>query len=303
MDINEFTFATITFNQEALILEHLESIKYQILQFKNDIEYHLIICDDASEDYTFEVVNDWVNSNQLIFASYKIIKHKKNLGIVGNFSYTLKQIKTKHFKLLAGDDLYGPFSILKGIKSSTVNITPVIMLDNKKLYSKRLYYYRFFYNSFKYEFFKKLLSGNIIFAPGVIFNNIDLFDNEYHDFISNFNNFEDLFTWLYLFIVKEKTYIFTTKPFVIYRTNYKKSNSSAMIEFETNSLADIEKFNELSENLKSRITNDELDSILFISLETLRALMYFFLIQFYSFKFYLFYNITILKNVKKFHKK
>ena len=48
-----FTFGLLLYNQEEFVIEALESIKYQIINYGNDINVSLIVNDDCSLDHSF----------------------------------------------------------------------------------------------------------------------------------------------------------------------------------------------------------------------------------------------------------
>ena len=102
----DFTFAVLTYNQEKFILQHLESIKYQIMKFGVDINVNLVVSDDGSKDNTIFLVEKWTNENYELFNDIKILKSTVNQGIVHNYIRLLDNIKTEKFKILAGDDIY-----------------------------------------------------------------------------------------------------------------------------------------------------------------------------------------------------
>lgn len=59
-----FTFVILTYNQEQYVVEHLESIKYQIEHFGENIKIHFILADDASKDKTVYKVKSWIERNK-----------------------------------------------------------------------------------------------------------------------------------------------------------------------------------------------------------------------------------------------
>ena len=70
--MKEFTFVIITYNQEQYILQHLESIKYQINKYGKGISVYLIISDDHSLDRTLQLAEIWLQENSCFFYNYKI---------------------------------------------------------------------------------------------------------------------------------------------------------------------------------------------------------------------------------------
>ena len=61
-----FTFLVISYNEEDVIVQTLESIRHQIVQYSGKEEIQLIIADDGSKDHTTDVVDDWIERHQKI---------------------------------------------------------------------------------------------------------------------------------------------------------------------------------------------------------------------------------------------
>lgn len=106
MVINSFSFLILTYNHEKYIVEHLESIKYLILNYGSDIEVDLLINDDYSKDSTVVLVDKWINSNKSLFREVKKVYNKKNLGTAASVINLLNLINSDLFKMTAGDDVY-----------------------------------------------------------------------------------------------------------------------------------------------------------------------------------------------------
>ncbi|WP_288927434.1 glycosyltransferase, partial [uncultured Trichococcus sp.] len=61
-----FTFVAITYNHEKYIIEHLESIKYQIENFSKGKQVNLVISDDGSMDNTMLYAQQWIERNKYL---------------------------------------------------------------------------------------------------------------------------------------------------------------------------------------------------------------------------------------------
>lgn len=92
----------LTYFSEKTIEETLESIKNQTYN-KKLIE--LIISDDCSMDGTNEVISNWLKKNKYLFYSVNFLRHKENMGIVGNLNNALREVNSEWVKIIAGDDL------------------------------------------------------------------------------------------------------------------------------------------------------------------------------------------------------
>ena len=130
-----FTFATITYNHKDYIVEHLESIKYQIENFGKGISCNLVVSDDHSTDNTISLVNRWLEMNRALFADVRVIVPDHNQGIVKNYLQCINAVETGDFKLLAGDDLYASNNIFElfGPKYTNFVITAPMRLFEGKI--------------------------------------------------------------------------------------------------------------------------------------------------------------------------
>ena len=81
--MRNYVFGILAYNQEQYIVETLESIKFQKIQYGADLEVSLIITDDASKDQTVAVANAWIAKNREYFSNVHVIANEKNQGIPG----------------------------------------------------------------------------------------------------------------------------------------------------------------------------------------------------------------------------
>lgn len=109
--MKKFVFGILSYNQEDYILETLESIKYQKIQYGTDIDVSLIITDDASKDRTVEKIRRWAEKNREYFADIELIANQKNQGTVANFCTIVRKTQNADLKIIAGDDLIGSENI------------------------------------------------------------------------------------------------------------------------------------------------------------------------------------------------
>jgi len=143
----EFTFCTLTFNQERFVAMQLESIKYLINRYGTGIKFHYILSDDCSSDNTVFIVKKWISKNNTLFSDVKIIETEVNQGIVANFIRAYNAIETNEFKILAGDDLYTYNNLFSVFDGSDFYISPTLrFIDNDVT--------QHFYN----DFFKYILA-------------------------------------------------------------------------------------------------------------------------------------------------
>lgn len=101
-----FSFCVLAYNHEDFILEHLESIRYQIENYGNNRNVFLILNDDASSDGTRSLISDWLLSYSDVFAGVKRIFNKANIGTAKSVVNIVRSLETENFKLTAADDVY-----------------------------------------------------------------------------------------------------------------------------------------------------------------------------------------------------
>lgn len=103
---NLFTFGVLVYNQEKIVLETLESIKYQIIQYGQNYNVEILITDDCSKDNSVAIIDKWLQKNKGLFINSKFFKNETNLGIVKNYNLIMNASKGNHIKVIAGDDVF-----------------------------------------------------------------------------------------------------------------------------------------------------------------------------------------------------
>ena len=238
--MQEFTFGMLTYNQESYVFEHLESIKYQILNCGKDVKVYFVLSDDASKDNTVKYVQMWLDTNKELFAGIKIVAKESNNGIVSNFLTILDNIHTSNYKILAGDDLYYKNNVFELAKHSNFVITPTIYFDGdsiikgKKRDRHKILLFHQEKGKLKEYLAKRLRYSNCIDAPGV-FLNYDLLDQGLFDELRNYQWIEDAPMWNYLFNKKKIDVKVLQEPYILYRSEVgisKNKNHSARNRFE-----------------------------------------------------------------------
>ena len=196
-EIGLVSIVVASYNHEKYIVNCLESIKAQTYS-----NLELLIADDNSGDKTYELAKKWCEENSKRFVECKIIKNVKNIGITKNFNQLIVQAKGKYIKVMASDDMLFPCFIEKTceiMKEENYDIvmTNGIRIDDKGCYPiDSRYFNRLLYRSNPFKegrLYERLLNGNIIAAPAVLFDKktfekYGLFDESY--------KFEDWEYWL-----------------------------------------------------------------------------------------------------------
>ena len=106
--MNEFVDVLIaTCNGEKYVREQIESILNQT--YKN---INLIISDDKSDDSTPEILKELAKKDSRIVLNLQ----ESRLGVVGNFEFLLKQVKSPLYMLSDQDDFWLPEKIEKSVQ-------------------------------------------------------------------------------------------------------------------------------------------------------------------------------------------
>lgn len=118
----------ITYNHEKFIEQAIESVITQ----KCDFNIELIITNDKSTDKTDEIIVNIINthphSNRI-----KYFSHKKNLGMVANYMFTLGKCQGKYIAFCEGDDYWtDPFKLQRQVNFLESNTSCIGFCHNFK---------------------------------------------------------------------------------------------------------------------------------------------------------------------------
>lgn len=215
-----FTFVIISYNQEEYIIEHLESIKYQIEHYGKNIDINLILSDDGSTDRTVIFGEIWINQNRSLFQQVEILVNEENQGIVDNYLKATGRVKTSSYILLDGDDLYNKHNIFETmplLSENEIIFTPTIAFNeveagiywdvNNLLALKT-----------KGQIKKYLKHSHPFNTPGTFYSTALVQEQSLRDFISKYTWISDLTSLYYLF--NKRNYVnygIYYKPYTFYR--------------------------------------------------------------------------------------
>lgn len=197
MEIGSFSFCILCYNHESYILTHLNSIKYQILNYGKDIDFHLIITDDASKDSSILKIQNWIASNRNLFVNIETIFNSTNQGTCYNTKKIFQVVNTNYFKLTAGDDYYGSSNIFRAVQDNLdfdLLMGLPIRLGNKGLYTSKYEVFNFIASKFIYSN-KSLRSRvervSIINAPNLFYSRSIAKNKEVQNILDEFDVVED----------------------------------------------------------------------------------------------------------------
>lgn len=225
--MKRFVFGILTYNQENYVLETLESIKYQKINYGSEVDVSLIITDDASKDRTVEVIEEWIEKNRAYFDKIDLIANEKNKGTVANFKTILSKVDDECLKIIAGDDLIGhknmftEFESLSDKKLKTY--FRVELCDGKIYYRERFlidfYYHKKYGTGRKYNI-KNFRKGKYLHTPSTLYTK-QLFTNaNCEKNLDGYYLFEDDPMWYSMIKNEEDLEIeFVEQGMVLYRVH------------------------------------------------------------------------------------
>lgn len=192
-----FSFIILAYNHELYIIEHLESIKYQIINHGEGVSVDILISDDFSSDRTVEYIESWIFLNKKLFNRVVFKFNKCNKGTCASLVNLISCIETKLFKLTAGDDIYS----FENIFEASIDSERTSFISGYPLYIVNNVLSEYFLSNIltiatKLVYEKKgILSQFIHFsynnAPNMFYNLNCVKDNRVIEFVQNFDVTED----------------------------------------------------------------------------------------------------------------
>lgn len=220
----DFTFAVLVYNHSDYIVEHLESIKYQINTYGQGLNVKLVLSDDGSKDNSVELIESWIKYNDGLFCDVCIIGDGTNRGVGHSYTSMWEHIGSESFKLLAGDDIYSfenVFQMSEYLEDNEfVTGLPLLLVDGEIIQSKALimniYATQHIYE--KASFLSKIKNINVINTPSLIYQNKFIQSQETLEFIRKFRVTEDFPMMAHLASTYQKIKFLTLgKVYVYYR--------------------------------------------------------------------------------------
>jgi hypothetical protein len=221
---NSFAFFVLAYNHENYIIEHLESIKYLVENYGQNIAVDLVVNDDFSKDQTVELVESWLSVNSKIFRKIITLYNDKNIGTCLSVINMLKHLEADVCKLTAGDDVYSYENIFKyGALYMKAEIASGISLSlvQERLFEKRLETFlavasQIIYDSGKLTSRFKHFSYNN--APNIFYAKKCLTDEKLAAFLTNYDVVEDWPLQIYISeAYPDAVFELIGKTFVYYR--------------------------------------------------------------------------------------
>lgn len=254
---DSFAFLVLVYNQEQYVIEHLESIKFLVIEYGSSIDVDLLINDDGSKDNSCGVIDQWLEHNNSIFRNVETLYNKVNLGTCKSVSNLLEKNQARRCKITAADDVYSYENIFELTKYddevALVSGFPLFLIDNKL--SSDSFNNAFMYASQLIYDSKNLLtrfkSISISNAPNILYSGTCLKDPRVIEYLNKFLVTED---WpIQLAIGKyfpDFSFQLVEKVFVYYR---RTSNSTYLVSHNRFSSDKVSIFNDLIETEESVI--------------------------------------------------
>ena len=226
----DYTFVVLSYNHENYILEHLESIKFQIQNFGGKYSIDLIVADDGSKDNTIYLAILWISKHKSLFRSVTFTGKSANLGTCKNYTNAWKKIKTSAFKITSSDDVYSKENIFKYNRylqdSDLVSCLPVHLVD-KKLFLNKWDIFQIIASDVVYKKYmdrmKKISNFN---APNLFFDQKVILNKKIFNFIRDFKITEDYPMQIMLGIVINEPKVRLINNVAVY---YRRTINSAFI--------------------------------------------------------------------------
>lgn len=227
----QFDFGVITYNQQDVVIETLESIKYQILRYGTEYKCRLIIGDDGSTDNTIRLCERWVNNNKDLFTFSTILKPKENRGTVQNYLNVFSLITSSFFKIMDGDDIFSSqniFELYERIPENEVFTCVPLGIDKNGAYRDVINDYWYFSKQENNKLIQIMKYQNI-FLSGSTFIRKEMIINNTIKFMNRFRLLED-HSMFYEIIMRIKPSIsFLDTPYIIYRVRDASVSHSMMV--------------------------------------------------------------------------
>ncbi|WP_434527758.1 glycosyltransferase [Vibrio sp. K4] len=234
-----FTFTSISYNHSDYIIQHLESIKFQIESYGAGMKFDYVLCDDNSKDDTVELANRWLSNNQGLFRKVTVVKNNKNEGTVRNYLKAISLLETSEGKILASDDLYGTRNIFDVYRSDKIvlNFSYPFFLDDKEVktfsvnskYFDKAKLFMLINNSY---FLKLFISNNgSLSGPATYYPTVYLQDEGLPKSMSKYKLVEDRPLWKHLFVKRKLAgqVVYNYNPLIYYRTSVGVTSSESPV--------------------------------------------------------------------------
>lgn len=154
----KLSIVVFSYNQEKYIKQTLDSIITQ----NHPYSWELIVCDDASQDSTPEIISEYAGKHPEIVPVLRNI----NLGLIKNFYDGISRCRGEYVMVCAGDDYWLPGKVAKQVEFMDKH--PEVGLcygDANKIYENGQQMGEWVGKEI--NTFESFLSGNYVCAPSI----------------------------------------------------------------------------------------------------------------------------------------
>lgn len=232
--INNFTFIVLAYNHINYILEHLESIKYLILNYGDGIVIDIVIADDASRDNTVALTEFWLEQNSYLFRKITVLCDGINRGTCKNLTHALENLDTDYCKITAGDDVYSYENLFlecKKIDGSHILSGLPLHLINGTIVNTRFELFNLFATNIIYEksaYLTRLKKISFFNSPSIMYAASALLNKDVTSFVDRYSVTEDYPLQIRMAeIYKPLKFLQVEKIFVYYR---RTGNSTYLVK-------------------------------------------------------------------------
>lgn len=155
-----------TYNGEKYLKEQLDSILNQTYK-----DFRLLISDDASKDSTIKILEEYAKKDNRIV----LFKQKENLGIIRNFEFLMKNVKSEFFMFSDQDDIWNEAKIEKSLNKIEETNSDLVYADlevvDEKMNTLSNSYWKlkeFEHKIYKHNNFESLYLNNYITGSTMI---------------------------------------------------------------------------------------------------------------------------------------
>ena len=149
-----------TYNGQDFLREQVDSILNQSYQ-----DFNLIISDDGSTDETYKILKEYEKKDSRI----RLFRQEKNLGLIQNFEFLLKQVSSDYFMFSDQDDIWKEEKIKKSIEKLKAENAGLVYTDleivdkNLEVIYPSYWKYKNIYKKIKkYNNFESLYLNNFV---------------------------------------------------------------------------------------------------------------------------------------------
>lgn len=237
MTEKRFAFGVMTYNQEEIVIETLESIKYQIVHFGKGYIIKLIVTDDASKDNTLSNVERWTKENRSCFCEISIITNTQNVGTVANYNAIMDKIDNECFKIIAGDDLIAPINIFELVSNDKNSFFtfPFYRLENGEISYNEEYLCDYYFKKKHYRMKKNVpwvRYGDFMHTPSTFYSKEMYNRSDAKSYNSKYYLYEDDPTFYAIFKnLEDVKVVFGEAPIILYRYSSTSASTTPNKQF------------------------------------------------------------------------